>query len=139
MTVLVTGGSGFVGVHCVLRLLQAGHPVRTTVRSPARAQEVRAMLRTAGVQAGDALSFAHADLTADDGWADAAKGCEHVLHVASPFPSRVPGHEDELIVPARDGTRKGAAGTRVGAAVRRGGDPRQCREPDRARARESRR
>ena len=104
MTVLVTGGSGFVGAHCVLRLLQAGHPVRTTVRSPARAEAVRAMVRAAGVQAGDALSFAYADLTADDGWAGAAKGCEYVLHVASPFPSRVPEHEDDLIVPARDGT-----------------------------------
>jgi nucleoside-diphosphate-sugar epimerase len=27
-----------------------------------------------------------------------------VLHVASPFPSRSPAHEDELIVPAREGT-----------------------------------
>ncbi|MBS2553833.1 aldehyde reductase, partial [Catenulispora sp. NL8] len=117
MTVLVTGGSGFVGVHCILRLLQTGHSVRTTVRSPAREEAVRAMLRTSGVEAGDALSFAYADLTADAGWADAAKDCEHVLHVASPFPWGVPEHEDELIVPARDGTLRvlraaGEAGVR---------------------------
>jgi dihydroflavonol-4-reductase len=34
--VLVTGGSGFVGVHCILALLAAGYRVRTTVRSPGR-------------------------------------------------------------------------------------------------------
>ena len=31
--VLVTGGSGFVGSHCIVQLLAAGHEVRTTVRS----------------------------------------------------------------------------------------------------------
>ena len=30
-------------------------------------------------------------------------GCDYVLHVASPFPAGVPKHEDELIVPAREG------------------------------------
>ena len=34
--VLVTGGSGFIGAHCILQLLAAGHRVRTTVRSLAR-------------------------------------------------------------------------------------------------------
>ena len=102
-TVLVTGGSGFVGVHCVLRLLEAGYTVRTTVRGPDRAETVRAMLRTAGAEPGDALRFAIADLTSDDGWAAAVKGCDYVLHVASPFPATVPRDEDDLIVPARDG------------------------------------
>jgi nucleoside-diphosphate-sugar epimerase len=107
-TVLVTGGSGFVGVHCVLRLLEAGYDVRATVRSRAREGDVRAMLRVGGIDAdddrGDRLSFAVADLTADAGWPAAVAGCSHVLHVASPFPAGTPKHEDELIVPARDGT-----------------------------------
>lgn len=102
-SVLVTGGSGFVGVHSILRLLEDGHTVRTTVRSPAREAEVRAMLRAAGAEPGAALSFTVADLTRDEGWVDAVDGCEYVLHVASPFPATVPRHEDDLIVPARDG------------------------------------
>ena len=101
--VLVTGGSGFVASHCILQLLAAGYRVRATVRSLKREAEVRATLAAAGTDAGDRLSFVAADLTADAGWAEAATGCDYVLHLASPFPLNVPKHEDDLIVPAREG------------------------------------
>jgi nucleoside-diphosphate-sugar epimerase len=102
-TVLVTGGSGFIGSHSILQLLAAGHRVRTTVRRLQREGEVRAMLKEGGAEPGDRVSFAAADLENDAGWAEAAAGCDYVLHVASPFPPSVPKHEDELIVPAREG------------------------------------
>ena len=101
--VLVTGGTGFIGAHCIVQLLQQGYKVRTTVRSLSRENDVRAMVREGGVEAGDNLSFAAADLMSDAGWAEAVAGCTFVLHVASPFPPATPQHEDELIVPARDG------------------------------------
>ncbi len=101
--VLVTGGTGFVGAHCIVQLLQAGYQVRTSVRSLTREGEVRAMVREGGVDAGDRLSFAAADLTSDVGWPEAVAGCAYVLHVASPFPPAIPQHEDELIIPAREG------------------------------------
>jgi nucleoside-diphosphate-sugar epimerase len=104
-TVLVTGASGFIGLHCVLQLLQQGYRVRGTVRSRARAAEVReAMEANADVDFGDRLEIVEADLTRDDGWADAVRGCTYGLHVASPFPNRAPEHEDELIKPAKEGT-----------------------------------
>ncbi len=102
--VLVTGGSGFVGAHCILQLLTAGYRVRTTVRDLTRETVVRAMLKTGGAEPDGALTFASADLMSDAWWADAAAGCNFVLHVASPLPAYVPKHEDELIVPAREGT-----------------------------------
>src|SRR5215471_13501361 len=102
--VLVTGGSGFIGAHCILQLLDAGYRVRTTVRSLKRAADVRAMLKTGGAEPGPALSFAAADLTSDAGWPEAVAGCDFVLHVASPLPPSVPKDEIEIIVPAREGT-----------------------------------
>jgi dihydroflavonol-4-reductase len=101
-TVLVTGGSGFLGGWCVVELLRRGYRVRTTLRSAAREAEVRAAVG-AQVQTGDRLSVHLADLGADVGWREAVAGCDYVLHVASPFPSVQPKDADELIVPARDG------------------------------------
>jgi nucleoside-diphosphate-sugar epimerase len=40
----------------------------------------------------------------DEGWIEAVQGCKYVHHVASPFPPDLPKHEDELIIPAREGT-----------------------------------
>jgi dihydroflavonol-4-reductase len=99
--VLVTGGSGFIGSHCILGLLAAGHRVQATVRSLERAAEVT-VLEEVGRNSN--LSFAVANLERDEGWPEAVAGSEYVLHVASPFPASTPAHEDELIVPAREGT-----------------------------------
>jgi nucleoside-diphosphate-sugar epimerase len=101
--VLVTGGSGFIGAHCILQLLDAGYRVRTTVRSLKREADVSAMLKVGGADPGDRLSFVAADLTSDTGWTDAVAGCDFVLHVASPLPPSVPKDENDLIVPAREG------------------------------------
>lgn len=113
--VLVTGGSGFLGAHCVMRLLEDGYRVSTTVRTGGRIGEVRATLAAGGSDRAAEVRFVIADLTEDDGWDEAVAGKDYVLHVASPYPATAPAHEDDLIVPARDGA------LRVLRAARRGG------------------
>jgi dihydroflavonol-4-reductase len=100
-TVLVTGGSGFVGIHVIVQLLNAGYTVRTTVRSKDKEPVVLAMLEKAGVKPEGRLSFRIADLLKEDGWREACAGCEYVLHVASPMTATKV--EAEVIRPAVDG------------------------------------
>lgn len=102
--VLVTGGTGFVGTHCILQLLQQGYQVKTTLRSLKRKGEVIAMLKQGGIQNFENLFFIEADLGRDDNWAEAVRDCEYVLHVASPISLQVPKHEDDMIRPAVEGT-----------------------------------
>jgi nucleoside-diphosphate-sugar epimerase len=101
--VLVTGASGFIGMHCILELLRAGYRVRGTLRTPSRGDKIRrTMAKHLGREVPE-LEFVKADLMKDEGWAEATRGCTYVLHIASPLPRQPPKHEDELIVPARDG------------------------------------
>jgi dihydroflavonol-4-reductase len=102
-TVLVTGGSGFLGSWCAIELLRRGYRVRTTVRSRSREPELRAAI-TSATDPEDRLTVVVADLTDDASWPAAVDGCAYVLHVASPFPAAQPKNPDDLIVPARDGT-----------------------------------
>ncbi len=101
--VLVTGGSGFIAVHCIVKLLQQGYVVRTTLRSMSRENEVKGMLKNGGVNSFDNLSFIEANLSDDNNWDEAVKDCEYVLHIASPTPIVNYKHEDEMINPAKDG------------------------------------
>lgn len=100
-TVLVTGGTGYIGGEVIDRLLAKGYTIHTTVRDAAKSEP---KLRTRWPKAGDKLKVFSADLLSDDGWAEANAGCDAVAHVASPFPLDVPKNADDLIIPARDGT-----------------------------------
>ncbi len=101
-TVLVTGASGFIAKHCIKKLLEEGYAVRASLRTPSRADEVRGAVDPDG-KATARLSFVTLDLDKDEGWDEAVRGCTYVQHVASPFPPTEPEHEDELIIPAREG------------------------------------
>jgi dihydroflavonol-4-reductase len=106
--VLVTGATGFIAQHCILQLLEAGYHVRGTARSSGQTQEIADILvpHLSGVGKQQLLDFdvVAVDLTRDEGWKEAVTDCRFVLHVASPLPRSAAKFDDELVVPARDGT-----------------------------------
>jgi Nucleoside-diphosphate-sugar epimerases len=101
-TVLVTGGSGFLGMRIIAQLLQKGYNVHTTVRSLESVERIGNALKSNGIPS-ENLSFFEAELTNDTNWEDAMKECKYVLSVASPVFFDKPKNEEEAFRPAREG------------------------------------
>lgn len=102
-TVLVTGASGFIAMHCILQLLERGYKVRGTLREPTREAGLRKTFAK-HLSTDDRLEFLKADLQKEEGWDDAVESCRYVLHVASPFPRQPPKQQDDIINTAKNGT-----------------------------------
>jgi len=102
-TVLVTGATGFIANHIVLQLLNMGYQVRGTARTKNKETALRDMLAE-HTDRTENFELVEANLEHDDGWELACKGCDYVIHVASPFPLKAPKHESEVILPATQGT-----------------------------------
>lgn len=102
--VLVTGGSGFIAVHIILKLLKLGYRVRTTLRTLSRQDEVKSMLAKGGAVDFENLEFIQTDLTSDTNWMKAVTNVNYVIHVASPTPATRPDDGDEMVKMAVDGT-----------------------------------
>lgn len=116
--VLVTGGSGFIAVHIIVKLLNQGYRVRATLRTPSRQDEVKSMLAQGGVTDFADLEFIQADLTSDTNWLEAATGAAYVIHVASPTPATRPDDGDEMVKMAVDGVLRVMKAAKV-AGVKR--------------------
>jgi dihydroflavonol-4-reductase len=118
-TVLVTGGSGYIGGWCVLAALEAGYDVRTTVRDLRKGETLRAQLHAAADVDDARLTIVRADLQNDDGWAEAVAGVDFVLHVASPTLRTAVESEEAMISAARDGVLRVLRAARDDGGVRR--------------------
>ncbi|OZC09050.1 hypothetical protein X798_03981 [Onchocerca flexuosa] len=97
--VLVTGASGFIGIHCVQQLLKENYTVRGTIRDLNNHVKVEPLKQLEG--AAERLELVEADLESDQGWSQATTDCTYVLHVASPFPIVT---DESVISTAVDGT-----------------------------------
>ena len=103
--VLVTGATGFIASHTILSLINKGYEVRGTARSASKADRLNATL---SAYSGKPINveLVSADLTRDEGWAEAMDGVTYLQHLASPIPNNLPKNADELIIPARDGAMR---------------------------------
>ncbi len=102
--VLVTGGSGFIAVHIIIKLINQGYRIRTTLRTMAREEEVKSMLIQGGARDISSIEFIQTDLTSDKNWKEAVAGATYVIHVASPTPATRPDDGNEMVKMAVDGT-----------------------------------
>ena len=100
--ILVTGASGYIGLHVIAQLIDRGYLVKGSLRSRDRESEVRNALSKV-VNTENKLEICELDLLKDDGWDDATQGCDYVLHVASPLVQKAPDDENEVIEPAKQG------------------------------------
>lgn len=101
--VLLTGITGFLGSHTAIQLLEKGYEVVGTLRNKDRANAMRKIIASHTANIGN-LTFVEADLNDRNIWFDLTKNMDYVQHVASPFPRDLPKHEDDLIIPAKQGT-----------------------------------
>ena len=107
--VLLTGASGYIAKHIVVELLNSGYEVRASVRSLKRADEIVAAVKphlTDETNLSERLTFVELDLAQDSGWVEAVNGVDALIHSASPFPIEQPKSENDLIIPAVEGTRR---------------------------------
>ncbi|OJJ21469.1 nucleoside-diphosphate sugar epimerase [marine bacterium AO1-C] len=102
--VLLTGITGFVGSHTAIQLLDKGYEVIGTLRNQQRQASIEQVIQKHTTQT-DLLSFVEIDLGAPlEKWQTALQGIDYVLHIASPFPTKLPKNENDLILPAKNGT-----------------------------------
>ena len=105
--ILVTGASGYVGKWCVVKLLERGYRVRGTIRSAAKAAQVReTVARVVGAEAAAHLELVEADILSDANWPDAMNGVTAVMHVATAIRGDEPKDSSIVIRPAVEGTER---------------------------------
>lgn len=102
--VLLTGVSGFIGSHTAVQLLNSGYQVKGTLRNVGRSAHVKEVIGKQSAKT-DKLTFAQIDLSDSlDQWKAVMTDIDFVVHIASPFPTTLPKHEDDVILPAKNGT-----------------------------------
>ena len=101
--ILVTGGTSYIGKHCIAHLLGKKYDVRASIRNIKNAESVRIDLQKY-LKKDVKLKFFEADLLKDKGWDRAIENCEAIMHVAGPYPMNFEGPEEDQIKPHEEGT-----------------------------------
>ncbi|MBS83052.1 MAG: aldehyde reductase [Gammaproteobacteria bacterium] len=103
--VFISGGSGYIALHCIAKLIERGFSVKTSLRNMDRKEEIIKSISKV-VNCKNKIDFCELDLLKDQGWDEAVSGCDYVLHLASPVMFGVPKDSDTLIKPALGGVER---------------------------------
>ena len=103
--VFVSGGSGYIALHCIVQLIKKNFIVITSVRNITRSKEIINSVSKI-IKCKNRIKFVELDLMKDEGWDAAINGCEYVLHIASPVSLKVSDEPDTLIKPAVEGLKR---------------------------------
>ena len=103
-TILVTGGAGYIGSWIVKDLIEKGHTVRVSVRDKSKTEKYSHLLDL-DKQFSGTIELWEADLTVPNSFDEVAKGCDSIIHVASPFLLSLDNPQQNLIDPALKGTQ----------------------------------
>ena len=117
-TTLVTGGTGYIGSWVVKQLLETGHTVRITARDINKTSKYSHLTDIANASSGS-LEIWEADLMEEGSFDDAAKGCDGIIHVASPFILKVEDAQRDLVNPAVKGTKNVLAAASKSGTVKK--------------------
>ncbi|MCB1176270.1 MAG: aldehyde reductase [Leptospiraceae bacterium] len=103
--ILVTGGSGYIASWIIKFLLDEGYSVHTTVRNVNDKTKYSHLIKLSEDSNGS-LKIFEADLLVSGSFEEAMKGCELVMHTASPFfVTGIKDAEKQLVEPAKNGTK----------------------------------
>ncbi len=103
--ILVTGGTSYIGKHCIAQLLEKNYEVRTTVRDIKKSDLIKSDIEK-HLKKDIKLDVFEADLLEDKGWNEAISGCDAIIHIAGPFPIGYDGSEKDLTGPHEDGAMR---------------------------------
>ena len=103
-TILITGGTGYIGSWVTKYLLEKGYTVRLTLRDKSKTQKYQHLIDIEKSSDGK-LEFWEADLLSEGAFDKPAEGSDAIIHMASPFTLRFKDAQKELIDPALKGTR----------------------------------
>ncbi len=106
-TVIVTGASGFIAKHVIIKLLNAGYFVRGTIRNAKKGQGIyQAIEGVCSPEISKNFELFECDLLSEEGWGQALVGADVLMHLATVVPLREPKDRNTVIRPAVEGTER---------------------------------
>lgn len=101
--VFITGATGFLASHCIKLLLEKNYYVIASTRC--LKNPLIKELKKITPNAKENLKIIKSDLLDPEIWKKNLKGCDYLLHLASPVFMKAPEDENEILRPAIEGTK----------------------------------